>query len=240
MLPETHPSVRDTQHGLGRIYHHDERDLAFPMQASLVETDTTKLPAYKYYTTGPILNQGSTPMCVGYSWSQFLTTSPIRQQGPGPEVVYCEAQKLDPWEGDCDNPLYDGTAVRAGAQALQARGFISTYVWSFDAETTKLWILGGHGPVVMGTMWYHQMFTPDTEGFLHVDLNDHIAGGHAYLLNGYSNSRNAFRLTNSWGKGWGQAGRAWLRYDDLAKLFAASGECCTATELKAASVASAV
>jgi C1A family cysteine protease len=38
-------------------------------------------------------------------------------------------------------------------------------------------------------------------------------GGHAMVLVGYDDDRQAFRLQNSWGQNWGDQGRAWISYD---------------------------
>jgi hypothetical protein len=58
-----------------------------------------------------------------------------------------------------------------------------------------------------------------------------MMGGHAYLLSGYRDDTKLFKVTNSWGAGWGQQGHAWLRFNDLDVLFQNRGECVTATEL---------
>lgn len=38
-------------------------------------------------------------------------------------------------------------------------------------------------------------------------------GGHAMVVVGYDDARNAFRLINSWGREWGDEGYAWVDYD---------------------------
>ncbi len=43
-------------------------------------------------------------------------------------------------------------------------------------------------------------------------------GMHAMALVGYDESRQAFRLINSWGRTWGDGGYAWLAYDTFARL----------------------
>jgi len=50
------------------------------------------------------------------------------------------------------------------------------------------------------------------------DVFDHAAidretGWHAMTLIGYDDRKQAFRLMNSWGKGWGDGGYAWLSYE---------------------------
>ncbi|QFR33419.1 C1 family peptidase [Ancylobacter sp. TS-1] len=38
-------------------------------------------------------------------------------------------------------------------------------------------------------------------------------GRHAMVIIGYDEARQAFRIQNSWGEGWGDRGRGWLSYD---------------------------
>ncbi|MGO8842941.1 MAG: C1 family peptidase [Methyloceanibacter sp.] len=45
--------------------------------------------------------------------------------------------------------------------------------------------------------------------------DDKVHGGHAMTIVGYDERRQAFRLINSWGKGWGDHGYAWVSYDLL-------------------------
>ena len=45
-------------------------------------------------------------------------------------------------------------------------------------------------------------------------------GGHAMLVVGYDDERNAFKVVNSWGKGWGNEGFVWIDY----KAFQEAGD----------------
>lgn len=219
------------EHGLGRVYYEDKDDLGFLMRNVMSVEEPLSLPVYKYYVTGPVLNQGTTPQCVEYSWNGWLMAFPIKNAPVTPrKTLYCEAQKLDPWPGDCDNPQYDGTSVRAGAKALQNRGLIGSYLWAFTTADMANWILSGKGPIVMGTRWYRSMYTPDTKGVVHVDVNSGLDGGHAYLCIGYNSRTRMFRFQNSWGTSWGQKGRFWMHADDVEKLLQSQGEACTAIE----------
>lgn len=206
--------------GLGRLPAADERDahfrMAIPPQA---------LPEYKYYSTGPILNQGPYPHCVGYAWRQWLSSSLLKTKtGPMAATIYAEAQEVDEWPGTD----YAGTSVRAGAKVLQARGHIASYLWAWDVSTLRAWILSGSGTVVVGSIWYDGMFKPDERGFL--NLTGPQVGGHAYLLAGYSTDRDAFRIVNSWGRVWGEWGRAWISSTDMTTLLNQDGEAATAVE----------
>ncbi len=220
--------------GLGRLYLEDTDDLGYLMR-NFAEIYEAPLPVYKYYWPGPVLDQGQTPQCVEFSWNGWLMASPIRNKKIEPRAtLYCEAQKIDPWPGDCSDPKYDGTSVRAGAKVLQRMGRVDTYLWAFTVADIANWLLSGKGPVVFGTRWYKGMFKPDSQGIVHVDPQSGTAGGHAYLCLGYNSRTRMFRFQNSWGTNWGQSGRFWMSADDVEILLQSRGEACTAIEIRSA------
>jgi C1A family cysteine protease len=45
--------------------------------------------------------------------------------------------------------------------------------------------------------------------------NEQVLGGHAVLAVGYDNASQRFRVRNSWGTGWGQAGYFTMPYQYL-------------------------
>lgn len=209
-------------YGLGRLPAPDHRDQLFPMRALVPEQPQKKS---RFFQSGPILDQGQTPTCVGHAWRQWLTSAPIMTKGgPDPFTIYHEAQKVDEWPGE----NYDGTSVRAGCKYLQDSGHVANYFWANDAATVRDFLLNRIGStVVIGSDWLENMFTPQ-KGFL--DVSGAVAGGHAYVLVGYSEPRQAFRMVNSWGKSWGENGRAWIRFADLDGLIRNGGEAVAATE----------
>lgn len=212
--------------GLGRLPSADEKDRLHLMSAVLPRRVELKT---RYWTPGIVLDQGSTSQCVAYSWTQFLQTSPTRTRLSllGTDFMfrlYTEAKKNDEWPGE----EYEGTSVRAGARILTEWNRLVEYVWAFDAETLKRFVLT-RGPAVLGTDWYEEMFYPERHRDTLVAEGD-IAGGHAWLVLGYSESRKAFRMINSWGKTWGQNGRAWVPFATMEQLVAQQGEACSAIE----------
>lgn len=211
-------------YALGRLQSTDERDKQFKMASLLQTVDISTLPKYKTWVPGVVLDQGNKPYCVGYSWKQFLQTSPIRTKtGPSADDIYHSAQQLDEWPGE----NYDGTSVRGGAKALQSMNKLVSYHWATNIVDIKNFILST-GTVVVGTLWYSDMFTPNSKGF--VNLTGTVVGGHAWLILGYSDSKKSFRAINSWGRGWGQNGRFWIKEMDLQRLLDEDGEACTAVE----------
>lgn len=213
------PAVHDIR--LGRLFAPDARD--HPMRAAMVPL-VGPLPTFRYWSPGPILDQGQTPRCVAFAWEGFLNASPTRtKDGPAPDDIYLGAQQNDEWPGEG----YDGTSVRGGAKWLQAQGRIGEYVFDTTLETVKQWVLTT-GPVVFGTDWYTGFFTPDG-GW--VKMSGQIEGGHAYLVRGYSSNRGAFKCRNSWGPNWGLHGEFWLPEEYVTQLLAHDGEACAAVEI---------
>lgn len=205
----------------GRRYEKDERDLQFPFEL----VPLTLINKSKYWNTGPVLNQGNKPHCVAFAWKQFLQASPHRQgKHLKEDFIYELAQQRDQWPGED----YNGTSVRAGAKVMSRLGFINNYLWARSAEKIKDWVCHT-SPVVMGTLWFQDMFNPDDKGF--VTPTGGQAGGHAYLCIGYSHKRKAFRFINSWGKGWGQSGRFWMKEEDVQFLIENNGEACASSEV---------
>lgn len=215
------------QPGLGRRHAADDRDREFPMALAFAEPAAPPARRVRWWNdTAVWLDQGATSMCVGYSWCHWLADGPVTQRiRVAPKWVYDRAQALDEWDGTD----YDGTTVRAGAKALTERGAIGSYLWAWDADTVVRAILDV-GPVVVGTNWYNSMFDPAASGQLTVDPSSGVAGGHAYLLNGASLDTGRVRVKNSWGRGWGRNGRAWMTIPDLNHLIAEQGEACLAVE----------
>jgi len=89
------------------------------------------------------------------------------------------------------------------------------------------------GPVVMGTVWYESMFETmvhNDKAWLEVAPDSGVAGGHAWVVNGYNAEAGIFRMKNSWGKDWGIGGHAYLFDHELSLLLSAAGEACIGLE----------
>lgn len=230
--------------GLGRKVSPDDRDRAFPLRAVMLARGAVAraLPTSKTWplVTG-VLDQGSTPRCVAFAWTQFLFATPLSHKAGELGAIstfagnlYKRAQQIDEWPGE----NYDGTSVRAGAKVLVEQGRIARvadvsetggYRWAANAAEARDYVLGV-GPLVFGTDWYDEMFEPTADGYL-IPAGS-VAGGHAYLVIGFSKSRNAFRIVNSWGAAWGEKGRAWIKFADADKLIQEYGEACSAVEIR--------
>jgi len=66
-------------------------------------------------------------------------------------------------------------------------------------------------PVIIGAT-IDEGFDQAGKGFVWNHAVGKQLGGHAMLIVGYDDDRNAFRVMNSWGQGWGDRGYYWLDY----------------------------
>jgi C1A family cysteine protease len=217
---------------LGRLRSLDERDRRFSMPAPKSERTFRS-----WLSPGEAWDQGITSQCVSFSVNRWLISHRVVNKLPmSLEDFYKKCQQNDEWEGES----YDGTSVRAGMKVLKSLGLVSSYTWAFEPEQVIRHILE-EGPVVVGTDWTNNMFTPDKSGYIWPTSG--VVGGHAYLLIAVNRKRinpdeslGAVRVLNSWSSSWGEKGRAWLTFDALALLLKGlegwRGEASTAMELR--------
>lgn len=72
-------------------------------------------------------------------------------------------------------------------------------------------------PFVFGSMLYASFYDAAGTGIVPMPKsNEEAVGGHAMLAVGYSDTRKAFLVRNSWGTSWGKSGYHWMPYEYLA------------------------
>jgi len=91
----------------------------------------------------------------------------------------------------------------------------SSKTWSVDLMTVKTALADGL-PVVGGFTVYENFYY--YTGGIYNRTSGAASGGHAMCIVGYDDSRNAFRIVNSWGTSWGEDGFLWLSYDLFEEL----------------------
>lgn len=163
----------------------------------------------------PVLDQGSSPMCVAYSAAAEQGWFDLRDSGlalfdeplffariggtvNGAVIRVALAERLK------DGYPVDGHADQAGAHRIAA--YYAVPVTRADLCAA----IQSFGPVVIGTPWYHRWFAP-VGGVL--GTPDYSVGGHAILAVGWD--ATGLRLRNSWGADWGQGGEATLPWAQL-------------------------
>lgn len=214
----------------GRIADPDARDLQHLIRDLPLAVAEPR--AFRYWNAdGWWGNQGSAPKCVGYASAHWLEDGPVTHPGPipilHPDVIYREAQEIDPWAGT----PHEGTTVRCAFKVLQRRGHVISYHWAFTLDDVVFAVLN-HGPVVMGTSWYEGMSRPGPDHRLRIE--GEFQGGHAWTINGVNVPDRVFRMKNSWGREWGKRGFALIGFDEIDQLLTDQGEACLAVEAPSA------
>lgn len=211
-------------HGLGRLVVPDPRDAGYPLRTLLEAAPPQPLPTARQWVTGPILDQGQKPQCVGYGCRDWLSAAPNsdHRRSPAPSTLYRMAQQRDGIAGK-----HDGSTVRAGLQALQDLKRVASYHWAASIDDVVQWLLG-HGPVILGVSWYEAMFEPDANGLIRIGGS--VAGGHCLLAVGVDTIARTATLQQSWGVSWGRHGLCDISLDDLARLLREDGEAAAALE----------
>jgi hypothetical protein len=226
---------------LGRIVEVDEQSKLFAIRADVINLT----PVSRSWRCDTYLDQGNAGSCVGNAMAHQLAASPDIYTGLDETFavgLYYLAQQLDQWPGGAypgASPQYEGSSTLAGMKALQKHGYIKNYKWAFSLADAVL-AIGHHSPVVIGINWYNDMFTPDSKGFLHPSGG--VAGGHDILVRAVKiifkdpagpktmanvdPNKSFVTLHNSWGKGWGINGEAYLTLTDFEKLITEDGADC--------------
>jgi hypothetical protein len=177
------------------------------------------------------LNQGSEGACCGFAACGVCNAEPVIHEYGNDYgfKLYNIAKTLDPWLGED----YEGTTIRAAAQALQQEGHISNYAFTRNVETLAFFLLN-YGPATIGVDWYGPgMDRVDSEGYIYPTGS--IRGGHSVVIDGVvwnkGDEDNRFRIRNSWSSSWGLNGRCRIKAEDLQKLFDDGGSACCPIEI---------
>ena len=75
-------------------------------------------------------------------------------------------------------------------------------------------------PIIIGMKVYPDLYQYSGFGnYVHNPADtSNFQGNHAMLVVGYDDQRQAYKVMNSWGEGWGDKGFLWISYDTFAAL----------------------
>lgn len=234
--------------GLGRIQHHDPRNLNYAH--SVLPKSAIKSVTWARHT--PILDQGSIGSCTGNALTGALGTDSAGRTATAQVTVKADSKnifkastytldenfavmayelntRLDDIKGQY-KPDDTGSSGPACGKTAQALGLASgyTHAFSYDALRSALQA----GPVLIGIPWYNSMFDPQADGQIAVDKTSGLAGGHELMIREYDAVKDVAWVDNSWGLSWGVNGRGYFKGADLRALLADGGDVTVLTFVK--------
>src|SRR5260221_221996 len=122
-------------------------------------------------------------------------------------------------------PSRTGTNVRwldriTDGQAGMTAGLISGYRHCFSRASMLAALQAG--PVIVGMNWYQGFDQPGAGGL--VSISGSVRGGHEVVSRGVDMAAGLIEFDNSWGTGWGDAGRFRMSFATLDRLLAEGGD----------------
>lgn len=220
----TRVRIESRDRRLGRHIHHDSRSLNYKF-----DTRGLTVQNVTHFRHAPIFDQGDVGSCTGNAGEGCIATDPLYVADPpsgkyagldeaAALLLYSDAETID---GDGPYPPNDnGSSGLSIAKALLAAGYISSYQHVFTSADALA--AASTYPFIFGTNWYEAMFTPDSDGRVHI--SGAIAGGHEILCRQIDATNQRVWFDNSWGASWGVAGRFYLTFADFATLLSQDGD----------------
>ena len=225
---------------LGRHLWLDARSLEHMIENKIDEmTHPVKTTEWERVLT--ILDQGKLGSCTGNAGTGALGTQPF-YDAVGKKVLpkaddelhaegfavqlYEDATVADGYPGQYP-PDDTGSSGLAICKVLKSRKTIKGFRYARSAHGFLQ--LLQHGPVLQGMPWYNAFFQPDKKGFIDADphwSSSGVAGGHEIEAIGVEIDKkdvfsSVITYCNSWGTGWGDAGRFRMRlrtYEQLSSV----------------------
>lgn len=220
LLPQTGGPYR-----LGRHVLHDPRSRDYDAQPI---AKPRPLVTTLHETVCPPWDQGQIGSCTANAALGTLMTKPTWNGSwhfaePDALSLYEQETRLDDRQIPGEYPPDDtGSTGLWSMKALKAAGYIRAYRHAFSISTVLHLLLDY--PVSTGIPWLNSMFEVDKTGTIVYDERSGIAGGHQVCLVGLDVDREAVRVRNSWGTGWGEGGYAWLAFDAYNSLLHQQGD----------------
>ena len=207
---------------LGRNVQHDPQSKHY---RAVVVARPPKTVLHRF--SAPVLDQGQVGSCTGNALAQCLNTAMFRRSRlkgaylteSDAVTLYSRATTLDDAPGTYP-PEDTGSSGLAVCKAGQQLGYLSEYrhAFSFDDFLSAVQI----SPVIVGTDWTEDMFTPDIHGY--VKPTGTVAGGHEYLVLGINTTSRYVTCLNSWSSKWGKNGRFKVTFENFQKLLDQQGD----------------
>lgn len=132
--------------------------------------------------------------------------------------------------------LENGIPTPGGESDLSLEWGVTVYRWATTVDEVRTVLAAGQA-VVIGTNWYtgfdkptrgtRSYWLPNVETAAGLAALGTIRGGHCVTLTAVSDTRQAFKLINSWGRSYPAV---WLPYPTLERLLTEDGEVALVTD----------
>jgi C1A family cysteine protease len=184
-------------------------------------------------------NQADTGTCTSWGATYAAASQAARRNGLGPAVVLSPSFTYNIVSGD--HTCRVSTSTSATLDVLKNVGTLPIEEYVFDAgwcgrqptaaekqraaryriktwsrfDATDLTMVKqqlARGVVVIFGMRVGATVT-GWKGDAVIEDDRDLGGSHAMVAVGFDDDRNAFRIQNSWGRGWGEGGYGWFGYD---------------------------
>lgn len=134
--------------------------------------------------------------------------------------------------GDCRSRIFDDSTTscskvpsdedKTNARKFKIKDYYTLFKLDDSPKVKKFKIkksLSEGNPIVVGMNILKNFITLNKEDkYWKPSAGDATnAGGHAMVVVGYNDGRQAFEVMNSWGKNWGNEGFMWIKYKDFIK-----------------------
>ncbi|MEM8526546.1 MAG: C1 family peptidase [Bacteroidota bacterium] len=178
--------------------------------------------------------RGQTDLITKYAFSSHFVFNQIKmgESGCGSGAFVDSALMLLQTRGNLvtsafDEELEDCSRLPTAEELEEAsNNKILDYAMLFKKETaaqikinkTKLSLLNNQA-VILGLMTPRSFVSPKMKGASRWQPRAGERGffGHALVVVGFDDTKNAFEVMNSWGTEWGDQGFTWMDYEDFAK-----------------------
>jgi hypothetical protein len=196
-------------------------------------------------------NQGDEGACVGFGGAMMKAILDGKRFNPW--WLWDRSKMIDEWPETVPGDD-QGTSVRASCEVMRAAGMvplkttgvqpaysrtihtkvgdmasgIKTYRWATTVDQMRAGLAAGV-PISIGVNWYAGFDAPTTrnnEQYIFIGKT-RPRGGHCVCVYGASDSRQAFRVKNSWGRSYPLV---WLPYTTMARLLNEQGEAALVTD----------
>ncbi|PQA95234.1 hypothetical protein B0A69_07275 [Chryseobacterium shigense] len=221
----------------------DVEALTLKFKGKSLDAAKVALPSSYTIPSSAVGNQGSEGSCVAWATAYAAASSLERNfkgitQSRSPEYVYNQIKV-----GTCAQGAY----VTAGLNLIKNQGVCSWNEMPYTdagcstqpnatqkaaASTHKFtsWgtvnktditgvknLLSMNLPVIIAVSVDDSFYNMGSTGWIWKAHSGQNYGGHAICVVGYDDSKQAFKVQNSWGPSWGSSGHFWIDYSFFAK-----------------------